>query len=106
LRVIEFRVPSLIEFAIAFEIARGTRRELTGAETTGFGQTKVSTGFVINQFFSLERLPDSTEQKPRASFGATRTGTDHQVSFGFEKSWFHVSPTIKTVTSVISTIAP
>jgi hypothetical protein len=107
LRVIEFRVPRLLEISIIrFEITHGTRSELTRPKATGFGQTQISTGFVIDQFFGLERLPNGPEQKLRASLGATLAGTDHQVRFGFEKGWFHVSPTIKTVTSLISTIAP
>ena len=105
--MIEFGIPSLPEISIIrFEITRGARGKTARPETTRFGQAKVSTRFVIDEFFSLERLPDGTKQKLRASLGTTRAGADHQVRFGFEKSWFQVSPTINTVTSVISTIAP
>jgi hypothetical protein len=104
--VIEFRVPSLLESPITLEIAHGTRSELARAEATRFGQAKISTRFVIDKFFRLERLPNGTKQESRARLRTTRAGADHQVRFGFEKSWFQVSPTIKTLTSVISTIAP
>ena len=106
LGMIESGVPSLFEFAITIEITRGTRRKLTRAETTRFGQAKVAARFVIDQFLGLERLPDGSKQESRAGLAATLAGADHQVRFGFEEFWFQVSPTIKTVTSEISTIAP
>jgi hypothetical protein len=106
LRVIEFRVPSLPEISILLEVTRGARGETARPKTARFGQAKVSTRFVIHQFLGLKRLPHGTEQEPRACLGTTLAGANHQVRFGFEKRWFQVSPTIKTVTSVISTIAP
>jgi hypothetical protein len=105
--MIEFGVPGLLEFAIiGFEVTRGARGETARSETARFGQAQVSTRFVIDEFFSLERFPDGSKQEPRACLGTMLSGAKHQVRFGFEKSWFQVSPTINTVTSVISTIAP
>jgi hypothetical protein len=89
--MIEFRVPSLPEISILLEVTRGTRGELTRAETTRFGQAKVSTRFVVHQFFRLKRLPHGSEQESRACLRTPLASADHQVRFGFEKSWFHNS---------------